>query len=169
MRRLSRVPRASLEYRPRLRSEWETSARDGLREVAPEFTAYGYRRLPGELKRRGWQLRREAPAALEQALSQRQPAPGLVRNSNCGSKYAFPLYVQRLEDHQIVISMSRKGNVYDNAFAESFIKTLKVEEVYGNEYETPEQAQADIGHFLTLIYNGKRQHPELVCPPARGV
>ena len=104
-------------------------------------------------------------AALEQALSQRQPEPGLVHHSDRGSQYASKLYVQRLKDHQIVISMSRKANPYDNAFAESFIKTLKAEEVYCNEYETLEQAQADIGHFLEFIYNGKRLHSALGYRP----
>ncbi len=61
--------------------------------------------------------------------------------------------------------MSRKGNPYDNAFAESFIKTLKVEEVYCNEYETLDQAQADIGHFLEFIYNAKRLHSALGYRP----
>ena len=107
-------------------------------------------------------LRTELPlAALEQALRQRRPAPGLVHHSDRGSQYASKLYVQRLEDHEIVISMSRKGNPYDNAFAESFIKTLKAEEVYCNEYETLQQAQADSGHFLEFVYNAKRLHSAL--------
>ena len=107
-------------------------------------------------------LRTELPlAALEQALRQRRPVPGLVHHSDRGSQYASKLYVQRLEDHEIVISMSRKGNPYDNAFAESFIKTLKAEEVYCNEYETLQQAQADSGHFLEFVYNAKRLHSAL--------
>lgn len=107
-------------------------------------------------------LRTELPlAALEQTLRQRRPAPGLVHHSDRGSQYASKLYVQRLEDHEIVISMSRKGNPYDNAFAESFIKTLKAEEVYCNEYETLQQAQADSGHFLEFVYNAKRLHSAL--------
>ena len=107
-------------------------------------------------------LRTELPlAALEQTLRQRRPAPGLVHHSDRGSQYASKLYVQRLDDHEIVISMSRKGNPYDNAFAESFIKMLKAEEVYCNEYETLQQAQADSGHFLEFVYNAKRLHSAL--------
>ena len=111
-------------------------------------------------------LRTEPPlAALQQALLERQPAPGLVHHSDRGSQYASKLYVQRLKDHEIVISMSRKGNPYDNAFAESFIKTLKVEEVYCNEYETLEQAQVGSGHFLEFVYNAKRLHSALGYQP----
>ena len=118
----------------------------------------------------GWavgpSLRTELPlAALEQALKERRPAAGLVHHSDRGSQYASKLYVQRLEDHEIVISMSRQGNPYDNAFAESFIKTLKAEEVYCNEYETLDQAQADIGNFLEFVYNAKRLHSALGYQP----
>ncbi|MDM7940601.1 MAG: integrase core domain-containing protein, partial [Methanothrix sp.] len=60
-----------------------------------------------------------------------------------------------------LISMSRKGNPYDNAFAESFIKTLKVEEVYLNEYETFEYALKNIWHFIEKVYNKKRLHSAL--------
>ena len=116
----------------------------------------------------GWavgpSLRTELPlAALEQALKERQPKPGLVHHSGRSSQYASKLYVQRLKDHEIVISMSRKGNPYDNAFAESFIKTLKAEEVYCSEHETLQQAQADSGHFLEFVYNAKRLHSALGC------
>ena len=131
---LSGVSRSSFERRPRPESEWETSARQAMRQVALECPAYGYRRVLAELKRRGWQ-------------------------------YASQLYVQRLKDHEIVISMSRKGNPYDNAFAESFIKTLKADEVYCNEYETLQQAQAGIGHFLEFVYNAKRLHSALGYRP----
>ena len=113
-------------------------------------------------------LRTELPlAALQQALRERQPAPGLVHHSDRGSQYASKLYVQRLEEHEIVISMSRKSNPYDNAFAESFIKTPKSDEVYCNEYETLEEAQADIGHFLEFVYSAKRLHSALGYQPPK--
>jgi len=66
-----------------------------------------------------------------------------------------------LKEHDIQISMSRKGNPYDNAFAESFIKTLKVEEVYLNEYETFGDASRNIRHFIEKVYNEKRLHSAL--------
>jgi len=63
--------------------------------------------------------------------------------------------------------MSRKGNPYDNAFAESFMKTLKTEEIYSNEYETLEEAQEEIGRFIEVVYNRKRLHSALgYRPPA---
>ena len=63
--------------------------------------------------------------------------------------------------------MSRRGNPYDNAFAESFMKTIKTEEIYTNEYETLEEAQAEIGRFIEVVYNRKRLHSALgYRPPA---
>jgi transposase InsO family protein len=73
-----------------------------------------------------------------------------------GVQYASHDYVDCLNQHKILISMSRKGNPYDNAFAESFIKTLKVEEVYLNEYETFEDAYRNIWRFIEMVYNHKR-------------
>ena len=69
----------------------------------------------------------------------------------------------RFRKRNIEISMSRKGNPYDNAFAESFIKTLKVEEVYLNEYGTFEDAIRNIRHFIEKVYNKKRLHSALGC------
>jgi transposase InsO family protein len=69
--------------------------------------------------------------------------------------------VHELKDHGIQISMSRKGNPYDNAFAESFIKTLKYEEVYLNEYDTVAEAEDNIGGFIDSVYNKKRLHSSL--------
>jgi putative transposase len=68
------------------------------------------------------------------------------------------IIVDRLKQHNILISMSRKGNPYDNAFAESFIKTLKIEEVYLNEYQAFEDAYRNIWRFIEKVYNHKRLH-----------
>ena len=92
---------------------------------------------------------------------------GTIHHSDRGVQYASQAYTDRLKEYGIVISMSGKGNAYDNAFAESFIKTLKVEEVYINEYETFEEAYANIKHFIELVYNEKRLHSSIgYVPPA---
>ena len=105
--------------------------------------------------------------ALQMALASREIKPGLVHHSDQGSQYACYEYVELLKSKNIAISMSRKGNPYDNAKAESFIKTLKVEEVYMNEYYTISEAQTNITRFIDLVYNRKRLHSALgYKPPA---
>ena len=101
--------------------------------------------------------------ALHQALHHRwHPSlTGLIHHSDQGVQYASNEYVHELKDHGIQISMSRKGNPYDNAFAESFIKTLKYEEVYLNEYDTVAEAEDNIGGFIDSVYNKKRLHSSL--------
>lgn len=86
---------------------------------------------------------------------------GLIHHSDQGVQYASRVYTECLREHRICISMSRKGNPYDNAFAESFMKTLKYEEVYLNEYETFEEAQKCIYNFIEDVYNEKRLHSSL--------
>jgi putative transposase len=105
--------------------------------------------------------------ALRMALEQRRPAPGLVHHSDRGVQYASGDYTDLLRAHGIVISMSRKGNPYDNAKAESFMKTLKYEEVFREDYRDLLEAHAGIGHFLEQVYNQKRLHSALgYRPPA---
>ncbi len=100
------------------------------------------------------------------ALARRAVHPGLVHHSDRGLQYAAHAYTGLLTTHGIQISMSQRGNPYDNAQAESFMKTLKYEEVYVNDYETLEEARASIGHFLEVVYNQKRLHSALgYCPP----
>jgi putative transposase len=120
----------------------------------------------------GWALQRSLEATLvleglRMALRRRHPAPGLVHHSDRGVQYASRDYTQVLEQHGIRISMSRRGNVYDNATAESFIKTLKYEEVYRTEYRNLEEAKASIQEFLEKIYNQKRLHSALGYRPPR--
>lgn len=118
----------------------------------------------------GWALDRRLDAtltiaALQHALATRAVTPGLVHHSDRGVQYASHAYTQLLDDRGIQISMSRRGNPYDNAFAESFIKTLKYEEVYLNDYETLSEARASIEHFLGDVYNRKRLHSALGYVP----
>jgi transposase InsO family protein len=100
-------------------------------------------------------------AALRMALGQRQPRPGLVHHSDRGVQYASKDYTELLAEHGIVISMSRKGAPWDNAACESFMKTLKYEEVYRSEYRDLAEARIRIGDFLESIYNEKRLHSAL--------
>lgn len=106
-----------------------------------------------------------ALAALRMALATRSIEPGLVHHSDQGVQYASVAYTELLKERGIRISMSRRGNAYDNAKAESFIKTLKYEEVYLFEYETIAEARSRIGHFLEEVYNQKRLHSALGYVP----
>ena len=118
----------------------------------------------------GWALRRSLEAALalealRMALRLRRPKPGLVHHSDRGVQYASQDYATELQQHGIRISMSRTASPYDNAQAESFIKTLKYEEVYRTEYRSLEDARASIGEFLEKIYNRERLHSALGYRP----
>ena len=99
--------------------------------------------------------------ALEMALAARQPEPGLIHHSDQGVQYASADYVQRLLDAQAQPSMSRPACPYDNAKAESFMKTLKAEEVDGSSYRDLADARARIGHFIEGVYNRQRLHSAL--------
>jgi putative transposase len=114
----------------------------------------------------GWSLSRQldsrfAQQALKMAWDQRRPAPGLVHHSDRGLQYSCGEYVQQLESYGMTISMSRPGNPYDNAWAESFMKTLKVEEVDGRRYRNFDHAESCIGTFIEDIYNQQRLHSAL--------
>lgn len=120
----------------------------------------------------GWALQRSLEAglvleALHMALRKRRPCAGLVHHSDRGVQYACADYTTQLEQHGIRISMSRRGNVYDNALAETFIKTLKYEEVYRTEYRNLEEAKPLMKQFLEKIYNQKRLHSALGYRPPR--
>jgi putative transposase len=103
--------------------------------------------------------------ALDMALVRRNPAPGCIHHSDRGVQYACVDYVSRLKRHGFLISMTRKGNPYENAEMESFFKTLKCEEVYLWEYRTLEEAQMRIDSFIREVYNKKRLHSSLGYVP----
>jgi putative transposase len=118
----------------------------------------------------GWALDRNleddlAIAALRMALKRRNLSAGLTHHSDRGVQYASNDYTGLLKEHGIHISMSRSGNPYDNAACESFMKTLKYEEVFRQEYRDLAEARASIERFLEKIYNGKRLHSALGYRP----
>jgi transposase InsO family protein len=118
----------------------------------------------------GWALDRNleddlAIAALKMALKRRHPPEGLTHHSDRGVQYASNDYTDLLKQSGIRISMSRRGNPYDNAACESFMKTLKYEEVYRQEYRDLAEAHASVEQFIEKIYNGTRLHSALGYRP----
>jgi putative transposase len=118
----------------------------------------------------GWALDRSleddlAIAALEMALRRRKPGEGLTHHSDRGVQYASNDYTALLKQHGVRISMSRSGNPYDNATCESFMKTLKYEEVYRQEYRDLADARASIEKFMEKVYNARRLHSALGYRP----
>ena len=114
----------------------------------------------------GWELSETlqatlTAAALERALADRSVPAGIVHHSDRGVQYCAHGYVQRLEQYHFRISMSRAGNPYDNALAESFMRTLKCEQVYLADYRDLEDARDRIGAFLEDYYNRRRLHSSL--------
>jgi transposase InsO family protein len=107
-----------------------------------------------------------ALSALRMAIQRRIPQRGVIHHSDQGVQYASGDYTDELLKHGFKISMSRKGNPYDNAKAESFMKTLKQEEVYLWDYSTFEDTQKRIPYFIDAVYNQKRLHSSLdYLPP----
>lgn len=119
----------------------------------------------------GWHLSRFIDTsltlrALEMALAARRPAVGLIHHSDQGVQYASAEYVLRLEQAGAQISMAAVGNPYENAKAESFFRTLKMEEVYLKDYYDFEEAHENIAQFIEEVYNEKRLHSSLgYLPP----
>jgi transposase InsO family protein len=118
----------------------------------------------------GWELGRTLAAqlpiaALKKALAERKPPPGLVHHSDRGVQYASDDYVRILGQHRMIPSMSRPANPYDNASCESFMKTLKREEIYANEYQDIDDLRANIEAFIDRYYNRQRLHSALGYRP----
>lgn len=119
----------------------------------------------------GWHLSkwidtRLTLSALQMALELRSPGAGLIHHSDQGVQYASAEYVERLEQAGARISMAAVGNPYENAKAESFFRTLKMEEVYLKDYRNFEEAEENIGEFIEEVYNRKRLHSSLgYLPP----
>jgi len=114
----------------------------------------------------GWALDRTLAArlpiaALEQAIAERQPPPGLVHHSDRGVQYACGDYAQVLQQQRMIPSMSRPANPYDNASCESFLKTFKREEIYANQYRDLEHLLGNVEVFIERYYNRCRLHSAL--------
>ncbi len=114
----------------------------------------------------GWALDRTLTArvavtALHHAVTRRQPPPGVVHHSDQGIQYACTDYVEELKANGMVPSMSRPANPYDNAFCESFMKTLKQEEIYCHQYRDFEELSAHLEEFIGNYYNRLRLHSAL--------
>ena len=114
----------------------------------------------------GWAMDATMSAALvkkafKMAVSKRKPLKGLLHHSDRGSQYASDLYRSTLADYHVRVSMSRTGNCYDNAVAESFFSTLKREQVDEQDYLTRQQAKTDIFSYIEGFYNPERRHSTL--------
>ena len=118
----------------------------------------------------GWALSRNPDSqltldALNMAIAMRGNVTGCIHHSDHGVQYAAHVYVQRLHEVGMKPSMGEKGNSYENAFAESLIKTIKYEEVYMNEYNTIEDVRCNIEQFIRKVYNKKRLHSSIGYKP----
>jgi len=99
--------------------------------------------------------------ALRMALLQRRVKPGLIHHTDQGRQYASGIYLELLKRHGMMASMSRRGNCYDNAVAESFFSSLKNELIHHSSYKTREEARTAIFEYIEMFYNRKRRHQSL--------
>ena len=118
----------------------------------------------------GWELDRKmtchlTKTALERAIALRQPPPGLVHHSDRGVQYAAQEYINLLVQHQLIPSMSRPANPYDNASCESFMKTIKREEIYASDYRDLDHLRQNLEEFIERYYNRLRLHSSLGYQP----
>ena len=121
----------------------------------------------------GWAMRETleadlARSALQMALAARQPGPGLLHHSDRGSQYASDDYRALLAEHRCVVSMSRKGDCWDNAVAESFFATLEFELILTHDWPTRDAARRALFRYIEIWYNRERRHSTLdYVSPAR--
>ena len=118
----------------------------------------------------GWSMAPNMPAelvcsALQMAIAQRQPAPGLVVHTDRGSQYASAAHRAVLNQHGLIMSMSRKGNCWDNAVMERFFLNLKMERVWQRDYANHSEAMTDIADYIVGFYNNVRLHSSLGYRP----
>ena len=111
----------------------------------------------------GWKLGTRLTAelvtgAFERAAARRRPAPGLLVHTDQGSQYASEDFARVLRRHGATLSMSRKGNCWDNAVAESFFHSLKVEAIHGNDFQTRREVEREVFDYIERFYNRKRRH-----------
>lgn len=114
----------------------------------------------------GWSLNQRMSRtlvmnALRMAIWRRQPLPGLIVHSDRGSQYCSGEFQKMLSDHRMISSMSRKGNCWDNAVAESFFGSLKTERVFFSNYRTRDDARRDVIDYIEMFYNSNRRHSYL--------
>lgn len=99
--------------------------------------------------------------ALKRAIASRNPAPGLTHHSNRGSQYCSVNYQAELRKRKILISMSGRGNCYDNSMVEKFFKTIKAELIWTTGWQTRRQAENDTARYIDVFYNPVRRHSSL--------
>lgn len=114
----------------------------------------------------GWSMKNKVDqsltqGALEMALSQREVHKGLIHHSDQGAEYTNHAYQNFVKEHNMIVSMSRRGECHDNAVAESFFKSIKVELVKQQKFRTPEEARSAIFEYIEIFYNRKRLHSTL--------
>lgn len=114
----------------------------------------------------GWSMRSKvdqslSQAALVMAMQQRQPPKGLLHHSDQGAEYTNHAYQCLVKEHNMIVSLSRKGECHDNAVVESFFKTIKVELAKQHKFKTPEEAHSAIFEYIEIFYNRKRLHSTL--------
>ena len=164
---LMNLPHSTYYYKPKKQPLDETELTCRIEAIIEEFPGYGYRRVPRELHRQGIPTNhKKVLRIMRQRGLTRKPRKGIIHHSDQGVQYAAHDYVDTLLEYGFQISMARKGNPYDNATAESFMKTLKTEEICLWEYRTLADVQLRLPYFIEQVYNHKRLHSSLgYLPP----